>query len=334
MNLHLPLCAALLVLGSRVTLQAAEDSFQHRATLTPGALLRVEVDFGSLIVTTNASREAIVDVARTVELGSDPKEEAFLKDRPVQFEDSAEGLLIRSRGPRGLNWNMNWGRNTRIEAQYRISLPADCRLELQTSGGAIEVTGTQAPVKARTSGGRLRFTGLQGPLEGRTSGGTIQVLQSSGPLKVNTSGGSIEVRGGAGTLEADTSGGQIKVRDFAGSAHLDTSGGSVVVENVLGEVTGSTSGGSMSAVLPSPLPGPVRLHTSGGSITVSAPADAKFDLDASTSAGSASSELPVELAGEKKRSRIQGTVNGGGPQVHLRTSGGSIRIKRLEPAVR
>jgi hypothetical protein len=100
------------------------------------------------------------------------------------------------------------------------------------------------------------------------------------------------------------------------------------MDRVGGELRASTSGGSIKAVVPSPIPGPVRLETSGGSVTVTVGSDATFDLDASTSGGGVDSELPVTITGKASRSRLVGPVNGGGPEMRLRTSGGSIRVKK------
>jgi len=38
--------------------------------------------------------------------------------------------------------------------------------------------------------------------------------------------------------------------------------------------------------------------------------------------------LPVTVTGKTEHSRLKGPVNGGGKPVYLRTSGGSIHIKR------
>ena len=101
------------------------------------------------------------------------------------------------------------------------------------------------------------------------------------------------------------------------------------MENVSGKVTGETSGGSISAVFASPGPNEVKLSTSGGGVTVRVPENAAFDLDASTSGGSVSSDLPVTVVGKVASSHIKGPVNGGGKPVVLRTSGGSIHVKKL-----
>jgi len=55
--------------------------------------------------------------------------------------------------------------------------------------------------------------------------------------------------------------------------------------------------------------------------------DIAVDIKARTSGGSVKSELAVN--GTSKRNRIEGKINGGGPKLDLKTSGGSVRIKEI-----
>jgi DUF4097 and DUF4098 domain-containing protein YvlB len=93
-------------------------------------------------------------------------------------------------------------------------------------------------------------------------------------------------------------------------------------------VKASTSGGPINAVLLSPVPGDVTLSTSGGGVTVKVAEQTAFNLDAETSGGGVSCDLPVTIQGKKENHRLKGAVNGGGPAVELRSSGGGIRIKK------
>jgi DUF4097 and DUF4098 domain-containing protein YvlB len=94
-------------------------------------------------------------------------------------------------------------------------------------------------------------------------------------------------------------------------------------------VKGDTSGGSIHAVLLAPLPGDVSLSTSGGGVTVKVPAEAAFNLDAESSGGGVYCDLPVTTQGKLKSDRLKGPVNGGGPILRLKTSGGGIQVQKL-----
>lgn len=315
------LLASCLVVGAKT-----QEQLNKRFTAQPGGKLVVEVDFGSIEVTTNASNEVTIDVLRKVSRATKEDEEAFLRDSPVAFSQDDNIVTITSHTKTRLkNW---WHGNQRTEGKYTISVPAAFGAQLKTSGGSVTVSDLTGETKAETSGGGFKLARLHGNLNARTSGGGIRVADCEGPLKVHTSGGGIEVAGGSGSLDGDTSGGSVTVRDFKGPTHVESSGGGITIENVTGKVEGSTSGGSISARFSAPLSEEVKLGTSGGGVTLHVPDNSAFDLDASTSGGSVNSELPVAVTGKVAHGHLKGPVNGGGKAVVLRTSGGSIHVRK------
>ncbi len=321
------LYSLLLFAGCLAACAETEERINKRFAVQTGGKVVVDVDFGSIDVSTNATSEVVVDVFRKVSRRNKSDEEEFLRERPVTFSQDGDTVTIRSR--RQKKGPDSWRGSQRTEGKYTLTVPARFNTQLKTSGGGIAVSDLAGEIKAGTSGGGLKFTRLRGPLDGDTSGGGIRVADCEGALKVRTSGGGIDVSGGSGTLNGDTSGGSVVVKDFRGAAQVETSGGGITIENVAGKVGGSTSGGSISAVLPSPLTDEVRLSTSGGGVTVRVAENAAFDLDAATSAGGVSSELAVTVVGRIGGDHMKGTVNGGGKPVVLRSSAGSIRVKKL-----
>jgi hypothetical protein len=100
-----------------------------------------------------------------------------------------------------------------------------------------------------------------------------------------------------------------------------------MIRETSGAVDASTSGGNVSAFL-SAQPGEAcRLSTSGGSINVELAGNVHVDVDASTSGGGVSTDFPVAGASRDGQS-LRASINGGGPLLHLRTSGGGIHIQK------
>ncbi|MFV2091374.1 MAG: hypothetical protein ACC642_12000 [Pseudomonadales bacterium] len=87
-----------------------------------------------------------------------------------------------------------------------------------------------------------------------------------------------------------------------------------------------TSGGSIDLDGTS---GNADLKTSGGSVTVFVEPTIAVALDARTSGGRASSELPITVLGSASKDRLEGDINGGGPLLKLRSSGGSVSLRTL-----
>ncbi len=322
------LITILLLLSPLTTFGATEELLDKQFAVQPGGSLIVDVDFGSINISTNATDEVTVNVWRKIGRRKKADEEKFLRENPVILSQDNNTITIRSRQKSGTLQNWFSGKN-RNEAKYTITVPAQFNAGLKTAGGGISVKDLSGKVSAGTSGGDLAFARLRGPLDGDTSGGGIGVADCNGTLKIHTSGGDINVTGGSGTLQGDTSGGPIIVKDFQGPARVETSGGGITIERVTGAIEGSTSGGAINAVIPAPLSGEIKLSTSGGGITARLPTDAAFEIDAETSGGGVGSEFPITVVGKMEHDRLSGTVNGGGKLVRLRTSGGEIRIERI-----
>jgi len=316
LTLALPVCRA-----------ETEETLDKTFAASAGGRLVVDVDFGAIEISTNATSEVTVHVWRKVSRKDKTEEEEFLRERPVTFSQDGNTLTVRSQ--RGNKRAPFWRGPQRTDAKYTIAVPAQFSAQLKTAGGGITVSDLTGTVNAHTSGGSLKFTHLHGPLDGQTSGGGVAVAGCEGTLKVNTSGGAIEVAAGSGTLTGETSGGPIRVKSFRGPARVQTSGGRITLEDVGGAVEGSTSGGAISALFHEPLADSVKLETSGGGVTLQVPEKSAFDLDAVTTGGGVSSDLPVIPGGKPARNRLQGAVNGGGKAVTLRTSGGRIEVKTL-----
>lgn len=146
-------------------------------------------------------------------------------------------------------------------------------------------------------------------------------------VEIDTAGGSIEVDDLIGELDARTSGGSIQIGSIKGSVKLHTSGGSIKTDTVFGPLNAHTSGGSIRATFAEQLTEDATLETSGGSITAYLLEDIKIDLDASTSGGRVKTDFDVD--GRVKKRSIRGEINGGGPELTLHTSGGSVSVRSL-----
>jgi Putative adhesin len=324
------LTALALTLVSVAAFAATEENLNKTFSATASGTLVVEVNVGTIDVTTNSTEEVAVAVWRKVSRKNKAEEAEYLSEHPVEFSQDGNTISVRCRrsDEQQRGW-FNWGGGNRNEAKYTIKVPAHFSTKLNTAGGGINVSDLTGDVKANTSGGGLKFARLHGPLNGNTSGGGIRVSDTEGEIKIGTSGGGIEVTGGSGSLKGNTSGGPVTVKAFSGPVSVSTSGGGITIENATGKVEGNTSGGGINVTLASKVTDGIKLSTSGGGVTLKVPEGAAFNLDASTSGGGVTCDLPVTVQGKIERNRLKGPVNGGGPEVSLHTSGGGIHVKKL-----
>src|SRR6185437_13750085 len=159
------------------------------------------------------------------------------------------------------------------------------------------------------------------------SGGSITIQNVRGTTDARTSGGSVNAKDLNGATELHTSGGSIEVTDSQGNLQVSTSGGSIRLEHIDGQVRAMTSGGSVEADILNNRG--ISLETAGGSITLMLPTNVRGSIDAHSSGGRVESTIPVSSTQPASSDELQGTLNGGGEVIFLRTSGGSIHIRPL-----
>lgn len=325
--------AALFSAALWSTIASAEtvEEFNETLEVSPGGKLTVDVQRGGVKVRGEPGTTVHVEVYRKIIASSKEDEEKYLEKNPVSIEQRGNEVIVRQKGKDSKFW---WGgsrwkslfKGSKTKIEYTLIVPAEFEVELRTSGDGVEVQDLKGKVGANTSGGGIRCSQIQGNLRVNTSGGGITLTKCHGTLHANTSGGGITVSSSSGELDVDTSGGSIKISEHRGNVAANTSGGSIRVSDVDGNVHAHTSGGSISANLSSEPSSDCRLSTSGGGITVNIPGGSSVDLDAATSGGRVHSQFTVPGHNPKHKTKIRGLINGGGPLLHLRTSGGSIHL--------
>ena len=315
------LILAGLILGIGCTIASDFDKqIEQEFKVGKGGTLRLESDLGSVNVRSHSSDVVRITVTMIANTGSRGSAEDWFDEFEIKFDQSGNDVEVLG------EWRDSWGRNNRLRISYDIVVPTEYNLDISTAGGSISVDDLEGEVALKTSGGSIKVGEIAGNVNAKTSGGSITVERTRGEATVNTSGGSINLGEIDGPVEARTSGGGIRADRVDGDVIAHTSGGSINLKFVTGIVDAKTSGGSIHAELQKPVSKPMELRTSGGGITLTVPSDFKADLDASTSGGRVKTDLPVTMKGTVSKTSLQGKLNGGGPKVVLRTSGGNIEI--------
>ncbi|MEE8398735.1 MAG: DUF4097 family beta strand repeat-containing protein [Desulfobacterales bacterium] len=299
---------------------ASQETLERTFEVSPGGELAIRSDRGSIEIISGEDSEVRIEVIPRGDL----QDVADIEDEfDVHFDQSGNrvSLDIESHRRGIFRW-FGWNR---AKLHIRARVPSQFSVDLKTSGGSISVEDLKGEARAATSGGGLSFGRIEGTVWGRTSGGSVRLSESSGDADVRTSGGSIILGEVGGTIVARTSGGSITVDRAVGSVVVSTSGGRITLNEVLGSIEARTSGGSVSANISRQPEGNCYLKTSGGSITVRLASNLGFNINARTSGGRVKSDFAIR-GGTRKKIQLTGELNAGGPELMLRTSGGSIRI--------
>jgi hypothetical protein len=225
-----------------------------------------------------------------------------------------------------------------------------------TMGGSINVGNASGEVTVKSAGGSITVGNVGGRLAATTYGGSMEIGNVQQTAVLETMGGSVRVQHTGGDLRTSTAGGNIDAGEIGGSAVLKTAGGNIRLGSAKGPVEAQTAGGGISLWK---VGRGVRAETAGGGITAElVGSGAITDSQLETAAGDITVYLASNLActvraaidtasGHRIRSDFselkisteggeygpkqwfaQGTLNGGGPLLKLRTSIGDIEIRR------
>jgi len=304
------LTAGLLAIGPISAFAKIERVVEKTFTVQPGGWLKVETQGGDVRVRTSNDTTVKVVAKEQINAGSEGEADELLKNLTLTIEQSGEGVTATSKYEKTFS-GFHWGSWPPVQVSFEVTVPTNYNVNLRTSGGDLTVDDLAGKVHARTSGGNVVLGKISGDIEAGTSGGDVKLVEGAATVKLNTSGGNISVERAVGATDLDTSGGDIKIGSVENTLHA------------------STSGGNVSAGIVGALKGDCVLGTSGGRVRVKVDKGAAFELDASTSGGDVEADgltITIEHGGAG-RSRLAGKVNGGGPLLRLRSSGGDIVVE-------
>jgi DUF4097 and DUF4098 domain-containing protein YvlB len=297
--------AALQARSDRVT-RFVEKTF----TVQPGGTFKATTQGGDITIRTADVKEVRITAKQVFRTSNEQEADEILAKLTLTMEQAGNDVTAEAKYEKrpGGSWFSNW---PPLTVSFEVTVPKNYNLNLTTSGGDIAAASLQGNIRARTSGGDMKFDRVDGEIDAHTSGGDITLREGTALAKLGTSGGDIDV---------DRAGGPTQV---------STSGGDITINAVTQLISATTSGGDVRATLTEPMKQDAVLSTSGGDVRVRVVKGAGFELDASTSGGDVRAEgVTITIAkGGVGKSRLAGSVNGGGPRLKLRSSGGDISVQ-------
>lgn len=299
---------ALLIIPTKVKASGPNTTMQDHPyrvesfTLSGEGTLDVQTSGGHITVTGSSSNTVEVEMYVRKNGKNLTPDDTNLEDWDIDISQSGQSIrAIAERKGSGWNW---FGGQNKPSVSFVVYTPKNINSDLNTSGGHIKVGGLSGEQQIKTSGGHLELSTLTGTVNARTSGGHITVSDVQADLKARTSGGHIEAENSEGNLTFKTSGGHISLNNVAGTVEAHTSGGSIEADLItIGEF--------------------VDLKTSGGNVNITVPTDIGLNLDLK---GSFVSSNLQNFSGKAERNEIEGQINGGGPSISARTSGGTVSL--------
>ena len=294
--LWLPLsCLILLAAGCVARPEAGE--YDKTYSITGRATVNVHTNDGGVRIVTSDTKDVSFHV-KYQSVGTGPR---------IDSRQDGDSVTLEAQTASS-SFFFGFGGHRSLEIEVRM--PRDADLRVDSNDGGIRVEAVNGHVVIHTDDGSIRASQLAGTVDLSSHDGSIRVDTVKGDLKIRTDDGSIGGEHLDGACEASTSDGSIRVDGRFDALHLRTDDGSVVARVESGSALTSSW----------------QLHTSDGSVHLTVPADFKANLNATSNNGSVTLDSPVKVDGDVSRSIIRGAMNGGGPEVSIHTSSGSIHI--------
>jgi len=137
-------------------------------------------------------------------------------------------------------------------------------------------------------------------------------------------------------VDLRTVNGRVALTGLEGELHARAVNGGVSGKRLsVTTLEASTVNGGVDIELLAPLTGEgsVALESVNGGVFLALPDESQASVTARVSNGGISTgDLEVQVTGEQSRRRLEGTLNGGGTRVTLRTTNGGVRISRSSAA--
>jgi DUF4097 and DUF4098 domain-containing protein YvlB len=198
-------------------------------------------------------------------------------------------------------------------------LSSDFTFRIVNDGSTVRIASSQDSAPTGRRIGRQRFK----------SSITVYVPKASA-VKLDNRNGRVSVQDLTGNQNVTNRYGEVEVQRIDGDVEVSNSFGSTVVNGVNGAINVRARFGEVRIELDNPPTKDISLSMEFGDMRIGLPSNSSFGIDARTAFGNVRSEfgsLTQENSANRERS-MTGRVGEGGPQIHLETRFGDIRLEK------
>lgn len=326
----------------------------------PGSQISINTDRGDIIVQPEDISEVRVQVKKSARAFEAEDAERRAKSVRVVIQEVPGGYEIL---PKVDSDNQ---RGVRVDLEVHI--PKKSNVKAKTERGDIRISGVQGSVSVNSARGDVEIRNTLGEVTVEMRRGDVRVVDSKGKVRISGRGSEIEVSDVAeeafiqgefygpirvknvakevhflsqrtdmtvtqlpGRLEMG--GGTTEVYDTPGNISLVTRERDVVLENVSGRIKVGNRRGDVKVLLRQAPTEPLDISNESASVELAMPANSTFEMIASSRQGEVESDFEgpeLKLRSDEKNSALEGRLGARGPKIQVRTTYGSVRIRKID----
>jgi len=259
------------------------------------------------------------------------------------------------------------GGDSRASLNLDIAVPKKTALAVHNERGDVTVSDMDKPINVSTVRGDVEVRDTAGDVAIDTGKGDVKVSDTKGNVRISGHGGEVNVSGATGALTIDgeffgpiradkiakgvrfvskrtdltltqltghleTSSGNLEIADAPGNLTLRTNSYDISIENPGGKVKVDNRNGNIEVRFPQPPKEDIEITNSSSPITLILPESSNFEIAADCHSCDIDSEFSGDSLKQTSNSgdaHLEGKYgNGRGPKIILKTSYGSISIRK------
>lgn len=328
---------------------SAEASEQQTFIVTGPAWLTLEGLAGNVIVTGGAGDAIVVQAHKTAWAPDTQAAKAELAALKVSMTQAGDAITIVVTEPERVIFT---GQTNTVA--FTITVPTETAVNVDIDFGNLTLSNTSGDAELHSNFGDVWASDVQatGPIRLSTDFGKIELERSAANnLTVKTSSGRVTLTevNVSDTVDVESDFGNITLTEVGANSYtVHATSGSIIINGARGTVTAHSDFGDVTVKNAAQVKldlktnsgavifsgslgdGPHSLISDFGSIRLSVPADSALTIDLKTDFGKITSALPITAKGDLDE-RWQGTLNGGGANLTVKTNSGSITLDILNP---
>ena len=270
-----------------------EDVVTRSFDVRSGGTLYLELDYGNIQVEAGSRNRVDIEMIRKVRVNNEREAREILDEmHEYSFDNNRDDVIIEStfKGRDSGKWNRS-GKN-KFQISLKVIVPERYNVDFVTGAGNVGIED------------------IEGEVNGKTGAGNVDISDMDGSIDIVSGAGNIDIEGVSEFVEVNTGAGNIDLEDVAGYVRAKTGAG-----NVTARITEQPDRDS-------------RLESGAGNVTVYLARDVGVYVDAVASMGSASCDCPLRVEGKWMKKSFEGEINGGGPDLFMRTGVGNVTLRK------
>ncbi len=170
----------------RETRGRATQEFTRTYPLAPSGRVEIVNMNGDIDVAVGPPGTVGVSAIMSARAMTDDRAKALLSESKIEEQATPEHVRLAT---------VRAGRSGGFDVHYKLTMPADARVDVTTSNGTLKADGMTGHVKAMVSNGGIELTGLRGTVDAASVNGhvSVKMAEVTGRVRVESTNGRIAI---------------------------------------------------------------------------------------------------------------------------------------------